>query len=417
MTTTPTVLSRSVALWPTTTRAARSSGRATTVDGRAPMSADQARATPAETAMPIIQFADPVLRRGLSVVIWLMAAAVAGIASRAFWTSFEAILDFATHHGEQDYGWRIPLLVDTFVLVATLADLWCSATRTGLESKWQRVVLWWPKVLLAVAVVASFAFNVGHAKPDLGNRAVAAMPPVALVVSFELLMFITRRAIAARVARLAGATTTSDNAMVAAAVRIDGDQTTTPPMVASTGDRPALPATTTTPPATRTADRATNDRQAAATTNDREATSAHARGATYRKVRQLYEGGMTVAAQIARELGVSASYAQRTLRQVKADLAHQATRRPDGRATTDQPADQATSDHPPATRPQAKQATATERADEANTAVDGHRATTTDRGDEATTRATTRPTGGRCRPGDHPGGDHPDNRRTGLVAP
>jgi hypothetical protein len=343
------------------------------------------------TAMPIVQFTDPVLRRGLSVVIWLMAAAVAGIATLAFWTSFEAILDFATHHGEQDYGWRIPLLVDTFVLVATFADLWCSATRTGLESKWQRVVLWWPKLLLAAAVVASFAFNVGHATPDLGNRAVAAMPPVALVTSFELLMFITRRAIAARITRLAGgATTTNDPTMVAAAVRIEGDQTTTPPMVASTGDRPALPATTTTRPATRTADRATNDRQAAATTNDREATSAHARGATYRKVRQLYQGGMTVAAQIARELGVSPSYAQRTLRQVKADLAHQATTRPDVRATTDQPADQATSDRQPATRPQAEPTTAAERADEANTTtVDGHRATTTDRGDEATTRATT----------------------------
>src|SRR6266566_2625100 len=185
------------------------------------MSAEQTGSTPGSTAMPIVQFADPVLRRGLSLVIWLMATAVAGIASLAFWTSFEAILDFATRHGEQDYGWRVPLLV------ATLADLWCSATRTGSESKWQRVVLWWPKVLLAAAVTASFAFNVGHAKPDLGNRAVAAMPPVALVTSFELLMFIIRRAIAARVARLAGATTTNDSTIVAAAVRIDGDQATT----------------------------------------------------------------------------------------------------------------------------------------------------------------------------------------------
>ena len=351
------------------------------------MNAEQSGPTLPTAAMPIVQFADPVLRRGLSMVIWLMAAAVAGIASLAFWTSFEAILDFATHHGEQDYGWRVPLLVDTFVLVATLADLWCSATRTGQESKWQRVVLWWPKLLLAAAVTASFAFNVGHAKPDLGNRAVAAMPPVALVVSFELLMFITRRAIAARVARLAGATTTNDSTMVAATIRIEGDQATTLPMVAATGDRPALPATTPTAPATRTAERAADDRQAAATSS-REATSAHARGATYRKIRELYEGGTTVAAQIARELGVSSSYAQRTLRQVKADLAREATSRPDGRATTDQAADQATSDRQPATSSQEDQATATERADEATTER-GDQATTTDRGDEATTRATT----------------------------
>ena len=344
------------------------------------MIADQTLATPAATAMPIVQFADPVLRRGLSVVIWLMAAAVAGIATLAFWTSFEAILDFATHHGEQDYGWRVPLLVDTFVLVATLADLWCSATRTGLESKWQRVVLWWPKLLLAAAVIASFAFNVGHAKPDLGNRAVAAMPPVALVVSFELLMFITRRAIAARVARLAGATTTSDTTILAQAVRIEGDQATTLPMVAATSDRPALPPT-------MPVERATSDRQAPATR--RKATSAQVRGATYRRVRELYEGGMTVAAQIARELGVSASYAQRTLRQVKADLAREATTRADARATTDQPADQATGDHQAATRSQDEQATTTERASQATIPERSDQATTTDRGDDATTRATT----------------------------
>jgi Protein of unknown function (DUF2637) len=296
--------------------------------------------TPTTTAMPIVQFADPVLRRGLSVVVWLMAAAVAGIAALAFWTSFEAILDFATRHGESDYGWRVPLLVDTFVLVATLADLWCAATRTGRESKGQRVVLWWPKLLLGAAVACSFAFNVGHAKPDLGNRAVAAMPPVALVTSFELLLFITRRAITARVARLHVATTTSDQTAIAATIRTTGDQATTPPMVAATSDQPALPTTGDQAPTT-TADRATNDRTARATrtaeqATARPATSAHARGATYQRVRELYQGGMTVAAQIARELGLSASYAQRTLRQVKADLARQATTTVggDGRATT-----------------------------------------------------------------------------------
>jgi hypothetical protein len=361
------------------------------------MSADQTHSTsqPGPPAMPIIQFTDPLLRRGLSVVIWLMAAAVAGIAALAFWTSFEAILDFATHHGEQNYGWRIPLLVDTFVLVATLADLWCSATRTGLESKWQRVVLWWPKLLLAAAVVASFAFNVGHAKPDLGNRAVAAMPPVALVVSFELLMFITRRAIAARVARLAAATTT-DDATLAETVRIEseGDQATTPPMVGATSDRPTLPPGP-------TVERATSDRQAEAT--DRGATSPPARGATYRKVRELHEDGMTVAVQIARELGVSASYAQRTLRQVKADLAHQATARPEGRATTDQPTEQATNDHDrqQAARSQDEQTIAPERTDQATTAERsdqptvperGDQATTTDRDDQATTNGNGRAT-------------------------
>jgi hypothetical protein len=56
---------------------------------------------------------------------------------------------------------------------------------------------------------------------------------------------------------------------------------------------------------------------------------------------------MTVAAHIARELGVSASYAQRTLRRVKADLDHQQdTSATDaGRATTSERTTEATSDH------------------------------------------------------------------------
>jgi hypothetical protein len=56
---------------------------------------------------------------------------------------------------------------------------------------------------------------------------------------------------------------------------------------------------------------------------------------------------MTVAAHIARELGISASYAQRTLRRVKADLDRQpdtpVTRR-SARATTFERPEQATSD-------------------------------------------------------------------------
>jgi len=192
------------------------------------------------------------------------------------------------------------------------------------------------------------------------------------VTSFELLMFITRRAIAARVARLAGATTTNDSTMVAAAVRIEGDQATTPPMVAVTSDRPALPATTSDQPATRTADRAT--------TSTRQGTSARTPGATYWKVRELYRGGMTIAAQIAREVGVSSSYAQRTLRQVKNDLAREATKSPDGRATTDQRADQTTRDRQPATRSHDDQATTTGRDDEATTraTTNGDGRTTTD---------------------------------------
>jgi hypothetical protein len=90
-------------------------------------------------------------------------------------------------------------------------------------------------------------------------------------------------------------------------------------------------------------------------------------------VRELYQGGMTIAAQIARELDVSSSYAQRTLRQVKADLARQATTAGNGRATTtDERPDQ----------------TSGERDDQQPARSHDDQATTTERDDQATTRAT-----------------------------
>jgi hypothetical protein len=164
---------------------------------------------------------------------------------------------------------------------------------------------------------------------------VAAIPPAALVLSVELLVMIVRRAAIARTARLATATP-ANTAETTVVVR--GDQATT--MVAPVGDLPALEATTSDHHTTRanhqpeatnpagdhqTAKTSDQPRTAAAMATSADATSAGQAngGATYQRVRDLYLGGLTVAAEIARELGVSASYAQRTLRRVKADLARQ----------------------------------------------------------------------------------------------
>jgi Protein of unknown function (DUF2637) len=319
------------------------------------------RATPQQRQMPSIadpsvQAADAWLRRFQAAVVTIMAAVAVGVGAVAFFTSFEAIRSYATTSGgiTPKHAWAIPLLVDSFIVIATGAELWLGVHPTR-RAWWE---LAWPRALLAGAAAVSFVLNVAHAQAgDWPARGVAAIPPAALVLSVELLVMIARRAAIARTNRLttAGPTSPGEATMV-----VRGDQATT--MVAPTGDRPALEATGSSdrqtarandhPGATSSAGDQPADAAgdqppttpAAKATPDDQAGS----GATYRRVRELYEGGMTVAAEIARELGVSASYAQRTLRRVKADVARQQDTPASGpgRATTPERAEQATSDQP-----------------------------------------------------------------------
>jgi hypothetical protein len=265
---------------------------------------------------PSVQAADAWLRRFQASVVTSMAVVAGAVGAVAFFTSFEAIKSYAEHSRgiAAEHAWAVPLLVDSFIVMATGADLWLSAARSR---RWWEVS--WPKLLLAGAAAVSFVLNVAHADTSAWSaRGVAAIPPAALVLSVELLVMIVRRAAMARIARLAAAAAITGEATTAAR----GDQAATPTVAGATGDRPALPATR------RRGDRSRDhDSQAS---SDQAAT---APGATYRRVRELYQQGQTNATQIARELGVSASYAQRTLRRVKADLAGQATGHAAGRAT------------------------------------------------------------------------------------
>jgi hypothetical protein len=336
---------------PTTSLAAWSAAKPS---GRPTMRATPQPHRPPSITDPTLQAADAWLRRFQAAVVTIMAATAVGVGAVAFFTSFEAIRAYATTSGgiTPAHAWAIPLLVDSFIVVATGAELWLGV-QPARRAWWE---LAWPRALLAGAAGVSFVLNVAHARAgDWPARGVAAIPPAALVLSVELLVMIARRAAIARTARLAAASQTS---LSAASVVVRGDQATT--MVAPSGDQPALEATGSTdrqtarannyPDATSgagdhradaTADQPPTTRAAQATSGDQAGG-----GATYRRVRELYEGGVTVAAEIARELGVSASYAQRTLRRVKADLARrQATPATDpGRTTTAERAEEATSD-------------------------------------------------------------------------
>jgi hypothetical protein len=143
---------------------------------------------------------DKWLTRFRMLLVAVLGAAVLGIASLAFYTSFEAIRSYAVRSGgiAPEHGWAVPLLVDSFIVVATGADLWFTTTKA--RRAWWEV--WWPKMLLAGAAGVSFVLNVAHAEPTWAARGVAAIPPAALVLGVELLMMVLRRATTLRATRL-----------------------------------------------------------------------------------------------------------------------------------------------------------------------------------------------------------------------
>jgi hypothetical protein len=143
---------------------------------------------------------DKWLTRFRTTLVAVLGAVVLGIACLAFYTSFEAIRAYAVRSQgiAPEHGWAVPLLVDSFIVVATGADLWFTTTK--VHRAWWEV--WWPKLLLAGAAGVSFVLNVAHAEHNWAARGVAAIPPAALVLGVELLMMVLRRATTLRATRL-----------------------------------------------------------------------------------------------------------------------------------------------------------------------------------------------------------------------
>ena len=144
---------------------------------------------------------DKWLSRFRTILVAILGCTVGGIGCLAFYTSFEAITAYARRSGgiTPEHAWAIALLVDSFIVVATGADLWFTTTKQQ-RRLWE---VWWPKALLAGAAGVSFVLNVAHAESgSWPARGVAAIPPAALVLGVELLMMVLRRATTIRSARL-----------------------------------------------------------------------------------------------------------------------------------------------------------------------------------------------------------------------
>jgi hypothetical protein len=143
---------------------------------------------------------DKWLTRFRTSLVAVLGATVLGIACLAFYTSFEAIQAYAVRSNgiAPEHGWAVPLMVDSFIVVALGADLWFTTTKVR-RAWWE---IWWPKLLLTGAAGVSFILNVAHAEPTWAARGVALIPPAALVLGVELLMMVLRRATTLRATRL-----------------------------------------------------------------------------------------------------------------------------------------------------------------------------------------------------------------------
>jgi hypothetical protein len=141
---------------------------------------------------------------------------------------------------------------------------------------------------------------------------VAALAPAALVLTFEILMMIVRRAVGARVARLSAqqdgsaseqqASARTANTPAAAALAAAGARSA---LILSRGERPA-----------------STSRESAPSGRGRRNPAAAARVA---EVKRLYLDGVTVAEEIARRLELPPSTVRRLLTKAKSELAARPT--------------------------------------------------------------------------------------------
>lgn len=113
----------------------------------------------------------------ISIITGLLVLFVAG---GAFFLSFEALRDLANQVGiEARMAWLYPIIIDGAIIIFSLSVLRASLNREKHLYPW---------VLVGGFTVLSVLLNVVHANMDLLARFLAAIPPVALLLSFELLM-------------------------------------------------------------------------------------------------------------------------------------------------------------------------------------------------------------------------------------
>ncbi|MCL4264761.1 MAG: DUF2637 domain-containing protein [Anaerolineae bacterium] len=102
------------------------------------------------------------------------------LAGSAFFLSFESLKGLAVQIGVvEQIAWLYPAIIDGAIIVFSLSVLRANLNR-------ERTV--YPWALVSIFTVLSVILNVIHAERDLLAQFLAAIPPLALFLSFELLL-------------------------------------------------------------------------------------------------------------------------------------------------------------------------------------------------------------------------------------
>jgi hypothetical protein len=108
------------------------------------------------------------------------AVLVAFLAGGAFWLSFDALRGLALDNGVGlKTAWLYPAIIDGAILVFSLSVVQVSLNKERTAYPW---------LLVGLFTGLSVLLNIVHAERNFLAQAMAAIPPVALFLSFELLM-------------------------------------------------------------------------------------------------------------------------------------------------------------------------------------------------------------------------------------
>jgi hypothetical protein len=139
------------------------------------------------TTTPAAPLANPRLNHVRVALVITVAGLAALVAAIAYLVSFEAISAYVAHIGAIPswLRWCGPLLIDTFITIATAFLLWLALSGAHLASEHDA---WFAWLLITVATVASAYLNAAHAPDRWDARLVAGSVPVALLASVHLLV-------------------------------------------------------------------------------------------------------------------------------------------------------------------------------------------------------------------------------------
>jgi hypothetical protein len=178
------------------------------------------------------------VRLGLVLGVAVLAAGVAGL---GYLVSFEAISNFVVRIGAlpENLRWCGPLLVDTFITIATLFLVWLALSGVQLRRCWDAYYAW---TLIAVATIASAYLNAAHVQPSIGPDAMAAKVrwdariaagavPFAVLASVHLLVLLLLRLLALTPGQDTAVSVADDNELT----REDGQLAVTPVQDAESG--------------------------------------------------------------------------------------------------------------------------------------------------------------------------------------